>query len=235
MSRYLVHLTRDYDGELAQQNLVNILKEKIIEARNSHCLVMHKLEQLEFSKLLKNKFRTVCFTETPLTQLKQLTSDIEDRKIKLKPYGIVFWKDNLFENGASPAIYINAKGTSISRFLLDEFDLIFKKINTFKGLKEQEKSHYTNIVHYYSLINVVNEKHDFLWEREWRHHGNFKFKYQDIVAIIANTPSQFEKLCERELSARQYKFIEKIPIINPEWTYEKLVEELAIRIWEKLS
>ncbi len=67
LSRYLVHLTRDYDGELAQQNLVNILKEKIIEARNSHCLVMHKLEQLEFSKLLKNKFRTVCFTETPLT------------------------------------------------------------------------------------------------------------------------------------------------------------------------
>jgi len=196
---------------------------------------MHKLNQLNFSKLLKEKFNTVCFTETPLTQLKQLTQDIKDRKIRLKPYGIVFWKDNLFEDGASPAIYINAKGTSISRFLLDEFDSIFKKTNTFKGLKKQEKNNYTNIVHYYSLINVVKESHDFLWEREWRHHGNFNFEYKDIVAIIAKNPGRFEELCKRKLSASQYKFIEKIPFINPEWTYEELLEELAIRIWQKLS
>ena len=78
---------------------------------------MHKINQLGFSKLLKTKFRTVCFTETPLTQIKQLSQDIEDRKIQLKPYGLIFWKDDLFEIGASPAVYINAKGTSISRFL----------------------------------------------------------------------------------------------------------------------
>ena len=235
LSRFLVHLTRDYNDVLARNNLINILNEQTIEARNAHCLVMHKINQLGFSKLLKTKFRTVCFTETPLTQIKQLSQDIEDRKIQLKPYGLIFWKNDLFEIGASPAVYINAKGTSISRFLLDEFDSIFKEVKTFKGLKKQEKDNYINIVHYYSLINVVKDEHDFLWEREWRHHGDYKFEYKDIVAIIANNPRGFEKLCKKKLSKDKYELIEKLPFINPNWAYEELLEELAIRVWQKLS
>lgn len=207
----------------------------MIYARNAHCLVMHKMRQMGFSKLLKSQFNTVCFTETPLTQIRQLVSEIEGRQIQLKPYGLVFWKDDLFEKGASPAVYINAKGTSISGFLLDEFDSIFKNVATYKKLKKVEPIHDKNIVHYYSLINVVKDKHDFLWEREWRHHGDFKFLYSDVVAIIANKPVIFEKNCASELSKTKYNDIKKIPIINPNWTYEELLENLAIRIWKKLS
>jgi len=119
----------------------------------------------------------------------------------------------------------------VSNFLLDEFDLIFKRIKTLKKFKKVEANHYKNIVHYYSLINVVKDKHDFLWEREWRHHGDFTFKYIDIVAIIANNPTGFEKLCERELRKTRYNYIKKIPIINPKWTYEELLERFAIRKW----
>lgn len=235
LSRFLVHLTRDCDDRTAQSNLVNILKEKTIEARNAHCLVMHKIQNSNFSDVLKRKFNTVCFTETPLTQIKHICRDIQGRKIQLKPYGLVFWKDKLFQNGASPAVYINAKGTSISRYLLDEFDLIFKQVKTFKSLRKQEKDHYSNIVHYYSLINVVKDKHDFLWEREWRHHGDFKFKYRDIVAIIAENPDSFDRFCQKHLSVGQYKYVEKLPLINPNWTYEELLEELAISAWNKIS
>lgn len=235
LSRFLVHLTREYDGQNALENLINILNEKIIEARNAHCLVMHKIEQMGFSSKLKCQFDTVCFTETPLTQIRQLTSEIEGRKIKLMPYGLIFWKQDLFEKGASPAIYINAKGTSISSFLLDEFDNIFQKVTTCQKLKIVEPAHDENIVHYYSLINVVKDKHDFLWEREWRHHGDFKFQYVDIVAIIANHPREFERQCKSRLSETKYNIIKKIPVINPNWTYEELLENLAIRIWEKMS
>jgi hypothetical protein len=232
LSRFLVHLTRDYDGESAEANLINIIKKKTIEARNAHCLVMHRIRN--FTPVLKKKFKTVCFTEAPLTQLNRVVNEIKGRKIILQPFGLIFWKENLFELGASPAIYINAKGTSISQFLLNEFDSIFKNVKTFKKFKEQEKKHYTNIVQYYSLINVVNDKHDFMWEREWRHHGDFKFKYNDIVAIVAKDPDIFENWLEKNLTDRQYKFIKRLPIINPEWTYEELVEELAISIWDKL-
>lgn len=235
LSRFLVHLTREYDDKTAQENLIKILKEKTIEARNAHCLVMHRIRALRLSKLLKAKFQTVCFTETPLTQIKHICKDVKGRQIHLQPYGLIFWKDSLFEVGASPAVYINAKGTSISTYLLKEFDSIFKKVKTFRTLKKQEKEHYSNIVHYYSLINIINDRHDFHWEREWRHHGNFKFKYKDIVAIIAENPDSFDRLCKTRLSKSQYKWIEKLPIINPSWTYEELLEELAIRVWDKLS
>jgi hypothetical protein len=234
LSRFLVHLTRDYNGKDAVSNLVGILKDKTIYARNAHCLVMHKINQMGFSNLLKNKFNTVCFTETPLTQIRQIAREITGRKIQLKPYGLVFWKDQLFDNGSSPAIYINAKGTSISKFLLDEFGSIFEDVTTLKKLKKVEVNHYDNIVHYYSLINVVRDHNDFLWEREWRHHGDFNFQYRDVVAIIANNPGGFEKRCEGKLSKAQYAYLKKIPIINPNWTYEELIERFAISIWNKL-
>ncbi len=235
ISRFLVHLTRHYDDSSPIINLINILKDKTICARNAHCLVMHKINQMRFSPVLKKEFNTVCFTETPLTQIKQLISEIEGKRIQLKPYGLVFWKDDLFERGSSPAIYINAKGTSIDKFLLDEFYAIFKNIKTLKKLKKIEEIHYKNIVNYYSLINVVKDEHDFMWEREWRHHGNFKFRYKDIVAIIASNPDRFEKQCERSFSNRSFDYIKRLPIINPDWTYEKLIEEYAITIWQKLS
>ncbi|MDO8141829.1 MAG: hypothetical protein Q6358_10060 [Candidatus Brocadiales bacterium] len=236
LSRFLVHLTRDDDdGERASANLISILKDKTIFARNAHCLVMHKIKKMGFSDLLKSEFKTVCFTETPLTQIRQLVSEIKGRKIQLRPYGLVFWKDNLFDKGASPAQYINAKGTSISKFLLDQFDSIFEGITTLKKLKRVEVEHYENIVHYYSLINVVGDKNDFLWEREWRHHGDFTFNYSDVVAIIANNPEGFEKWSEKKLGKTKHVYIKKIPIINPNWTYEELLENFAINIWEKLS
>lgn len=235
ISRFLVHLNRDYGGSSAKNNLINILQDRTIYARNAHCLVMHKIKRMGFSDLLKKKFNTVCFTETPLTQIKQLISDIEGRRIRLKPYGIIFWKDDLFERGSSPAVYINAKGTSIDKFLLDEFDIIFKNVKTLKKFKRVEAEHYENIVHYYSLINVVKDEHDFMWEREWRHHGDFKFRYRDIVAIIANNPETFEKQCERSLNSRSYGYIKRLPIITIDRTYEELIEEFAITIWEKLS
>jgi len=85
LSRFLVHLTRDYGGTPARSNLINILKVKKIYARNAHCLVMHKIKKMGFSNLLKSKFNTVCFTETPLTQIKQITREIEGRKVHLNP------------------------------------------------------------------------------------------------------------------------------------------------------
>jgi len=235
MSRFLVHLTRDYDGLSAKDNLINILNDKTIEARNAHCLVMHKIKEMDFSTVLQDEFCTVCFTEAPLTQIKQLVKNIEGRRIKLEPYGLVFWKEELFDRGASPAIYLNAKGTSVSRFLLDEFNDIFKNIKTLKKLQKVESSHYKNIVNYYSLINIVNDKHDFMWEREWRHHGDFKFKYVDIVAIIANKPDEFETLCKKECDPKVFAYLERLPVIAPGWTYEELIEEFAIKTWQKLS
>ena len=95
LSKFLVHLTRDYEGELATNNLLSILREKVIHARNAHCLFKYDFSRLCFSKVLSEEFQTVCFTEAPLAQIRSLVGEIPDRQIALKPYGLVFHKDTL--------------------------------------------------------------------------------------------------------------------------------------------
>jgi hypothetical protein len=233
LSRFLIHLTRDYEGSLARDNLIGILKDKEIQARNAHCLVMHKLEQMRFSKMLRGKFQSVCFTEAPLSQVSQLTRQIPKRSIKLKPYGIVFWKETLMNRGANPAIYLNAQGNSLSKYLLAQFDKEFKDIRTLRRFKTTEREHFESVIQFYALLNVVNQKRNFMWEREWRHMGGLRFKYIDTVAIIARNPDSFLEECEKKLSSTANKFIKRIPVIDPSWQLEEVVESIAIRMWDQ--
>ena len=36
-----------------------------------------------------------------------------------------------------------------------------------------------------------------MWESEWRHHGDFKFKYSAIVEIVAKDPDAFKNEPEK--------------------------------------
>jgi hypothetical protein len=231
ISRFLVHLTRNTRGVEAEDNLINILKTKMIEARNHHCLFSPKINKMTITPKLKNTFKTVCFTETPLDQIDKLAAEDFPRKIRLQSYGLVFWRDNMIKSGVNPAIYLNDDGTTLRDYLLSEFDRQFKGVNALRRLKEKEE-YYQEIVHYYSLVNIIREKHDFSWEREWRHSGSFKFNYSDVVAIVAKDPEHFLKRCESEFSPQKAKYIRRLPIISASWTYEDVVEEMAIKIWE---
>lgn len=230
-SRFLVHLTRDYDDEIALDNLVNIIKTRLIEARNHHCLFKYDFDKLGFTNKLKNSFNTVCFTEVPLNQIKNITADIK-RQIKLKPYGLVFWKENLFDMGASPAVYINSIGTQLKKYLLEDFRKNFEDISRYKDLIVEKSEFHKELIQYYSLINIVEPKHDFMWEREWRYNGDFKFKIVDLVGIIAEDSKAFSKKCEEKIKSQTIlNDLKKVPIISPEWGYEELFEELAIKLW----
>ncbi len=233
LSKFLVHLTRDYDNASAQDNLVSILKARLIKARNYHCLFKYDIDnvKLNFTAKLKGKFKTVCFTETPLPQINNLTSKIQGRSIELKAYGLVFQKDFLIQEGANPAIYINSKGTDLKTYLLSEFRSIFSKIRSYKKLIKAKKNHYDAIIQYFSLINIIDDNHDFSWEREWRYIGNLRFDYQNIVAIIAEEPDEFESYCKLKLNRKQFGYLKMIPIIAPDWGYEEIVEQMSIKIW----
>jgi hypothetical protein len=232
ISKFLVHLTRNCNGVDARTNLINILKSKILEARNHHCLFSPKIRRMQFTPKLKNSFKTVCFTETPLDQIHKLAIEDFPRQIKLRPYGLVFWRDEMIDKGANPAIYLNGDGTSLRNYLINEFDQHFKGVTALHRLKEKEE-YYRAIIHYYSLVNLISGKHDFSWEREWRHSGDFKFKYINIVAIIVEDPECFLKDCSAELSKKNMSFISRLPIISASWSYEDVVEEMAIKIWQK--
>ncbi len=226
ISQFLVHLTRDYENRTAIDNLIHILGRQKIEARNPHCLVTHKLEQMGFNSFLRRKFNTVCLTETPLHQISKLLQDVPGRRIKLQPYGLVFKRAKLQNQGASPAIYINSYGTSLRNYLLTEFDKTFSDITKYRDLEED--SQYPNeIIQYYALINIMSNKCDFSWEREWRMCGNLCFEYKDIVAIIADDLEQFQETYSDRYSSSWSRYISRIPVIKPSWSYEEIIMQMS--------
>ena len=231
LSRFLIHLTRDSDEADARDNLVSILRDKKIKALNAHCLFHRLFERLRFTPLLTQQFFTVCFTETPLMHIHRLTGEIPGRKVRLKGYGLVFAKDALIQRGACPAIYLNAKGTELREYLLSRFRADFGSVESLGKLKKAQARHYKSVIEYYSLINIIASNYDFTWEREWRHSGTFKFKFRDIVAIVASKPDSFESYCKHQLPVAARKFIGRIPIISPAYSYEEVVEAMSIKIW----
>src|SRR6266540_2730293 len=108
ISKFLVHLTREYERHSPEQNLLSILRARRIDARNSHCLFKHELARMDLTDALREEFKSVCFTEAPLMQLKAVVGPIPGRRMALAGYGLVFSKETLLQRGASPAIYLNA-------------------------------------------------------------------------------------------------------------------------------
>jgi len=233
ISRFLVHLTRDYAGLSAQENLCSILRAKTVKARNAHCLFHHKLVQYSASDVLRKKFRTVCLTEAPFPQIRFLAQEVPGRNIRLKPFGLVFRKEDLLEKGASPAIYLNAKGTSLREYLLSEFARHFKKRSQYKTLKRDFGQDADSIINYYALINVVSDRYDFSWEREWRYPGNLHFEFHELYAIIAAEPRKFLEVCQKCLKGPVLRALKRLPIISPDWNYERVLENYAVKLWNR--
>lgn len=231
ISRFLVHLTRDFGGKTAEQNLLSMLKSRSIKARNPHCLFQHKFQQFNFTDVLKKKFNSVCFTEVPFTQLQYLTAPIPGRRIELKPYGLVFRKADMLTRGASPAIYVNAKGTAIRDFLLKQFASHFQARRRFKEFSAAFKDDANSIIDYYALVNVISDTHDFSWEREWRLVGDMSFSLSELFAVVVPEPDAFMDLCRAKLHAKVVKELDHIPMVSPAWNAERIIEVLSVKLW----
>lgn len=173
LSTFLVHLTRDTeDGNTAQTNLMSILDQQKIEARNPKGLCYN------WDKF-KNFTQSVCFTETPLNYLRYLF-DITGRGINLKPYGLVFTKAFLQEKGANPVFYINTyNGDGLKK-------AICRIINNHPTEADVQE-----IVAYIDIFGKAagNSQYDFYWEREWRVRGDLCFNLSDVIIGLCEEPN----------------------------------------------
>ncbi|MBA7678326.1 hypothetical protein ES703_86599 [subsurface metagenome] len=110
-SPLLVHLTKDdvlADGEVipARDILDTILSEKKLKAFNHFCLFDSDLEKPQ-NISLKDKFKVVCFTETPINQIDVLLTEVGGRNFKPKPYGLVFKKEYMRQQEGNPVFYMS--------------------------------------------------------------------------------------------------------------------------------
>jgi len=222
VSRFMVHLTRDdradfiEDGGTARENLISILQDKEIKAYNAYCYHHYKLNSLP--KRIQEEFKVACFSEAPLNEIKNLITPVEGQRCRLAPYGLVFTKPWLLKKGAQPALYINCYGDN--RIVRKAFDQVFYGSKELKFADDKWRM--------LPFVNVMQENHDFAWEREWRIVGGLKFSYGNVPCLVL--PENGEDDIKESAAANG------IAWISTEWTFEKIFMMLAVQrrtLWKE--
>ena len=160
-SRFVVHFTRNdkqdfTKGSCARDNFTSIIKDMEIKAYKAHCLHGKQIKKLPEAR--QESFFVACFTEVPLNQLHLLIQPVQGRRVQLEPYGLVFTKQFLIEQGAQPAIYINSYGQNL---------YLRSAVNRLYEIAIQSNST-DDTWRLLPFINAMHENYDFTWEREWR-------------------------------------------------------------------
>lgn len=208
LSPYLVHLTRDLsDGSSARDNLVSILNDRCIEARNPHGLAVPHLPHIGIDdpQFLECQ-RVVCFSETPLEHLSGLVDPGIWRKYHFRGYGLAFEKQQLVDRGANPVWYLNGFRGNGFRWLSKSVNALIddqlRDENSNLAPNRFEESEIARLTPY---IEVMGEwptgyggtlKKDFSFEREWRIKGDFRFEEDSVAAIIV-PPGKADSVLKR--------------------------------------
>ena len=174
ISPYVFHLTKDSSDRSAYQCLLSILHDRRIEARNAHCLHMHKLTQLHVSEYDKDWFKTVCLSEVPMQYLQELIDAHRRTQVRLEPYGLVFDKPTIIACPGQPAIYVNKwRGYEPVGAAVDALFSSFCQRGNDEGAWRL-----------LPFINTMAERYDYTWEREWRVPGMINLDVSRPIAVI---------------------------------------------------
>jgi hypothetical protein len=205
-SPFLVHLTKDVVDELgnpflsAKEVLEDyILDERTLKPANHFCYFSPALKDAQNS--IQDRFRVVCFTETPIDQINVLLNKVSGRNFKPEPYGLVFKKDYVRQNGGNPVFYVTKE---IARPL---WDLIY--VTHVQG-KEQAPEKICKLL---ALVTVCEQGNDWHWEREWRVVGELKFNLTDVYCGLC--PGKDIFYFENKYAPLKF--------ISPDWQLEKIL------------
>jgi hypothetical protein len=184
LSPFLVHLTKKTDDLDASDVLRTIIEEKELrqsDNRISDARFGIDLRTIHNEDEKKDLFCAICFSETPLNEIHSLL-EVNNRKVDLQPYGLVFEKEKLAKKNVAPVFYIYNEEDS--------------KKEVLKALCALREEHLPEAKHILPLIaifghkvtgcnarNRQNGKINLYWEREWRYphfFGNLSFDADDV-------------------------------------------------------
>ena len=183
---FLVHLTRDYGGVNARDNLMSILDQQRLvpgDKPTSQVSVVRfggYTSDMSIEELL-GFFGAVCFTETPLNEIHCLL-DIEGRNIELQPYGVVFLKEPLQQRGVSPVLYLNNEMNDQTSVVSSLFEMVENAPIVAQRLLPLVSA-FGNRIQPVTAHTPQRGRTDFIWEREWRYpyiRGPLCFEQSDI-------------------------------------------------------
>jgi hypothetical protein len=250
LSTFLVHLTAQAgDAETHLANLLSILSNRTIEARNPYGLLRkHARDNREGNPALYHSQLVVCLTETPLEHVWMMCADIADRQHPLAPFGLAFSKPWARKVGANPVWYIDVLRTGrewLSTALnniakqtvriggeryADPFNLADGADPTMRDLP-LERSPIAEVAPFIETMGPVGpvgqvHRREFWWEREWRYRGNLEFTWSDVVAVFA--PQNLHAILQADLREAKRAEAEEPPaILDPRWGLERMIAALA--------
>ncbi|WP_219459996.1 abortive infection system antitoxin AbiGi family protein [Nonomuraea rhizosphaerae] len=178
--------------------------------------------------------RAVCFTETPLEHTWMMCQPIAARSVRLSSYGVAFAKDWARRRGVNPIWYIDI--TPGHDWLTNPLDRLIKEAIAQLALSPiHPTSDVPDILKLTPFMEQMGTgtrstdgasyRKDFSWEREWRHQGDLNFTVDDVVTILA--PETDHVSFVRDLSAQRSAFERTPPLLDPNWSLERMIIALA--------
>jgi hypothetical protein len=199
-SPFLVHLTKSTINERAKDILCRILDDQALLSYHAWCIWYKSLEQPENAELCQ-KFKVVCFTETPLDQIEILLQKVERRLYQPEPYGLVFKKTYIRSKGGNPVFYV-------TREIAKPLSAIYEK---------QTTSIEDSVCRLLALTTFCDNYNDWHWEREWRIVGELHFQYEDVYCA----------LCPEDDIPFFEKGYDNLTFIDPRWRMNKILDQLV--------
>lgn len=206
-SHLLVHLTRRGTNCSAKDVLFNILKGNTLKAYNPWCIYINDLAKPKNASL-REYFKVVCFTETPLDQIGVLLQPLEGRRHQPEPYGLVFRKSYIRANRGNPVFYT-------TREIAKPLGELYERQKTDTDSK---------VCKLLALMTLCEEKgsnrekdNDWHWEREWRVVGDLIFDLRDIYC----------GLCPEQYISYFRDNYKQVPFIDPYWGGKRILDELV--------
>lgn len=226
LSQFLVHLTKDGTHEIynkvnnpitgyfvtnrtvqARTSLIQILTNKVIEAKSPFGYFKMKVNRQRHpggpvwnnGGLDPAWLMSVCFSETPLKELRHFYTAVVAKRNRYKKYGVGFWQDFVRTSNGNPVAYIDSRRPD----LLQALDCYLgQQGNSLRPMMHLSET-FGPLV-----IPGVSGYSDFRWEREWRTCGNLTFSFPDLAfGICPAAEIQYFSLLTGNT----------VPFLDPDW------------------
>lgn len=206
LSQFLIHLTKDgsfdffsplgnghrfaaqtVQAETSLERILQVQPNPQILARSPYGYFKMKVDYPYTPRGGVNPdwIKTVCFSETPLQEIKSFYQAVAAKRNQYKKYGLAFWTETIRARGGNPVLYIDSRKPQL-----------IQALNSMLTNHQQWKEFYPFFESFGPQVLNAARTSDFRWEREWRHPGDLTFTFNDIAFGICpdNKIQKFEAL-----------------------------------------
>lgn len=224
LSTFVIHWTKDQDEHQARDNLVSILTDRTIKAFTAMGGAVHILKEsladAELAEALESQ-RVACFTEAPLEHAWSFVCDIQDRAVKLKPYGLAFTKKRAREMGINPVWYLDSTPSGYDWVIKSVWKLVEDALAAPDPFTAHPVARIAPFVERMEHSEFLRK--DFWWEREWRHLGSRSFQLEDVAVVFCPD----EEIEEFQAMVKDATPGRRLPVISPNWGLERIIADLS--------